>query len=144
MTVAVVLSGGASLGAPQVGMLQALEEEGVRADLLVGTSVGAVNTAWLAGHPDRPVAELGRIWRSLRRRDVFPAEPWHGLLGFVGRRPNLVPPGPLRELIRTHLPFDRLEDAPTPLHVVVTDVLTCASGAPSMRWRPPCSTSIRH
>ena len=46
--VAFVLSGGGSLGAVQVGMLQALTESGIRPDLLIGTSVGAVNAAWMA------------------------------------------------------------------------------------------------
>jgi NTE family protein len=49
---AFVLSGGCSLGAVQVGMLQALMESGIRPDLLVGTSAGAVNAAWIAGRPD--------------------------------------------------------------------------------------------
>ncbi len=125
MTTAFVLSGGAL----QVGMIQALQERGIRADLLVGTSVGAVNGAWLAGHPDSPVAELAEVWGSLRRGDVFPAEPLHGLFGFMGRRRGLVPPDRLRDLIQRHLTFDRLEDAPVPLHVVVTDVLTTAGVA---------------
>lgn len=129
MTTAFVLSGGASLGALQVGMLQALDERGVRADLLVGTSVGAVNAAWLAGHPDSPVTDLAEIWRSLRRGDVFPTEPLHGLFGFMGRRRGLVPPTRLLALIEQHLTFDRLEDAPVPLHVVVTDVLSTADVA---------------
>ena len=50
MTTAFVLSGGGSLGAVQVGMLQALTERQVNPDLLVGTSAGAVNAAFLAGH----------------------------------------------------------------------------------------------
>jgi len=129
MTTAFVLSGGASLGSLQVGMLRALHERGVRADLLVGTSVGAVNAAWLAGHPDSPVADLAQIWRSLRRGDVFPAEPLHGLFGFMGRRRGLEPPQRLLALIEEHLTFDRLEDAPVPLHVVVTDVLSTADVA---------------
>ena len=47
MTTAFVLSGGGSLGAVQVGMLAALNERGFRPDLLVGTSVGALNAAYL-------------------------------------------------------------------------------------------------
>lgn len=48
MSVAFVLSGGASLGSIQVGMLQALIANRIRPELIVGTSVGAVNGAWLA------------------------------------------------------------------------------------------------
>ena len=49
MTVAFVLSGAASLGSVQVRMLEALTANAIRPDLIVGTSVGAVNGAWLAG-----------------------------------------------------------------------------------------------
>lgn len=48
--VALVLSGGASLGAVQAGMLHALYERGLAPDLIVGTSVGAINGAFIASH----------------------------------------------------------------------------------------------
>ena len=64
MTAALVLSGGANLGAAQVGMMMALQETGVRPDLVIGTSVGALNGAWIAA--DAPLDELGDLWRSLR------------------------------------------------------------------------------
>src|SRR5207237_4886273 len=51
MRVAFVLSGGASLGASQAGMLQALYEDGIRPDLLIGTSAGAINAAFIASRP---------------------------------------------------------------------------------------------
>ncbi len=73
MTTAFVLSGGASLGAVQVGMLLALAEEDVRPDLIVGTSVGALNAAWIAERLDRDgIASLAELWRSLTRADVLP------------------------------------------------------------------------
>ena len=57
--VAFVFSGGVSLGAIQVGMLKALFEAGIKPDLLVGTSVGAINAAWIAGWPSKEgVAKL--------------------------------------------------------------------------------------
>jgi NTE family protein len=52
--VAFVLSGGASLGAIQVGMLRALYERNIRPDLIVGTSAGALNGAYIAPAPRRP------------------------------------------------------------------------------------------
>src|SRR5213596_825375 len=51
---AFVLSGGASLGALQVGMLEALYERGITPDFLVGTSVGALNAAFVASRPQCP------------------------------------------------------------------------------------------
>lgn len=65
---AVVLSGGGSLGAAQVGALRALYEAGVRPDLFVGCSVGALNAAFLAVDPSPGrLDELERIWRALQR-----------------------------------------------------------------------------
>lgn len=122
MTTAFVLSGGANLGAAQAGMLAAMDEAGVVPDLVVGSSVGAVNGAWVAGHGD--LAALGNVWRSLRRGDVFPTRPIGGLLGFLGRSDHLVSDHGLRQLLRKHLRFARLEDAAVPLHVVATDLLT--------------------
>jgi NTE family protein len=124
MAVAFVLSGGASLGAVEVGMLCALEERGIRPDVIVGTSVGAVNGAWLAGHPDTPVTELAEVWKGLHRGDVFPTDPRRGLLAFAGRRRSFFDEDPLRSLIERHLTFTTLETAPIPLHVVAIEVLT--------------------
>src|SRR5882757_687617 len=125
MTTAFVLSGGASLGAVQVGMLLALAKEDVRPDLIVGTSVGAVNGAWIAANSGRDgIASLAELWRSLTRADVFPTRLLTGLLGFLGRQSNLVSDSALRHLLEEHLRFRRLEDAPIPFHVVATDVLS--------------------
>ena len=85
-TTAFVLTGGGSLGAVQVGMLQALSVHGVRPDLLVGTSSGAMNAAWVAGHgmSTDSLAELASIWTGLRRTDVFPVGPRQVLRGLLG------------------------------------------------------------
>jgi NTE family protein len=123
--VAFVLSGGGSLGAIQVGMLQALFEEGVKPDLLVGTSAGAVNAAWMAGHPDRDgVKELAAIWCGLRRQHIFPINPWAGARGLFGRTNHFISNAGLRALLERHLALERLEDAQIPIHVVATDLKT--------------------
>lgn len=125
MTAAFVLSGGSSLGAVQVGMLQALSRAGVRPDLLVGTSVGALNAAWVAGDATpEGVDGLARAWCDLHRADVFPFQPLRGFLGFTGRRSSLLDDAGMRRLLHEHLRFDALEQAPIPLHVVAVDVLT--------------------
>jgi NTE family protein len=125
VTVAFVLSGGASLGAVEVGMLHALADEGIFPDVLCGTSVGAFNAAFVAGHPgSQGIAELADVWRGITRRQVFPLNPLKGLLGFVGRSDHLIADAPIRRLVEKHLTFERLEDAPTALHVVATDVIT--------------------
>src|SRR5262249_61337501 len=79
---AFVLSGGASLGAVQVGMVRALYERGIEADLIVGTSVGSINGGFLASRPQRPrtAEELGEVWRGGGPRDSFPPRPLSGFL----------------------------------------------------------------
>jgi NTE family protein len=125
LTTAFVLSGGASLGAVEVGMLRGLTEAGIRPDMLLGTSVGALNAAYVAGHPGVDgVDGLAALWRSIRRDDVFPLRPITGLLGFLGRRNHLVPAEPLRRLIMSNLTFERLEDSPVPLHVIATEIVS--------------------
>lgn len=125
MTTAFVLSGGGSLGSIQVGMLLALAERDIMPDLLVGSSVGAVNAAWTAGRSGREGArQLAEVWRSVKREDVFPIRPVAGLLGFLGRSDHLVPPDPLRSLLTRHLRYPRLEDAPVPVEVIATEVTT--------------------
>lgn len=125
MTTAFVLSGGASLGAIQVGMLQALSARGIVPDLIVGTSVGAVNGAWLAaGSSEQDLRALADVWRGLRRSDVFPTELFTGFAGFVGVRNHLVSNRGIRRIVQKNLRFDTLEEAPIPFYVIAADVLS--------------------
>ncbi|HEY1116989.1 MAG TPA: patatin-like phospholipase family protein, partial [Acidimicrobiales bacterium] len=125
-TTAFVLSGGGSLGAVQVGMLQALAAGGIEPDLLVGASAGALNAAFIGGHgfDGASVDQLAAVWASLRRQDVFPFSPPRQLLALAGARPSLCSPAGLGRLVDEHLGYDRLEDARVPVHIVTTDVLS--------------------
>lgn len=106
-------------------MLQALADRGVHPDLIIGTSVGALNGVFLAAHATRAgIDALGDIWRALRRRDVFPMGPLQGALGYYGLRNWLVRPSSLEKLVRDNIRFEKLEDAPVPLHVVATDIVS--------------------
>ena len=126
MTTAFVLSGGGSLGAVQAGMLAALEEQGLRPDLLIGTSAGALNAAYLGAHgySSESIADLATLWRGLRRQDVFPVDPLRSVLAFAGKRASLCSMRPLRRLVDKHLPITDLGDAQLPLHIITTDVLS--------------------
>ena len=130
---AFVLSGGASLGAIQGGMLQALFERGIAPDLIVGTSVGAINGAFIASREPtfETALELGGIWRGLRRGTVFPTNALTGFVGFIGHSDHLIPEGNLRRLIASHLQVERLEQMNVPLHVIVTNVLSGQELRPS-------------
>lgn len=107
-------------------MLRALYERGIAPDLIVGTSAGAINGAYIASRPQtvETAKALGEIWRGLKRANVFPVSPLTGLLGFVGRRNYLIPDFGLRKLIGRHVEVDRLEDLPIPMRVVAVGALT--------------------
>jgi NTE family protein len=104
--IAFVLSGGGNRGALQGGALKALLERGIVPDLIVGTSVGALNGVTLAADPTVAGARrLAANWALIRRDDIFPGNPltvgWRVLRGhgslhgqqnlarFIGRQ---VPP----------------------------------------------------
>src|SRR5690348_10875471 len=124
MTTAFVLSGGGSLGAVQVGMLQALAEHGETPDLLVGTSAGAINAAYVAGHGTSRASldTLAQSWARLRRGDVFPLNPRQHLLALTGSRASMFTSDGLQRIISSHLPYRLLQDAPTPGHIVATNL----------------------
>jgi NTE family protein len=121
---AFVLAGGGSFGAIQVGMMHALAANGVFPDIVVGSSVGALNGAYYAGDPTlEGVLQLERIWRGLRRQDVFPLS-LRTLLAFVWRRDFLIPHVGIQKLIDEYMPYRNLEDARLPVHIVTTDVIS--------------------
>lgn len=70
---AFVLSGGGNRGAIQVGALEVLLEAGIKPDLIVGTSIGAINGTYLAIDPTvRATYELADFWRAVTRADTYP------------------------------------------------------------------------
>lgn len=121
---AFVLAGGGSLGAIEVGMLQALLDGGEAPAFLVGASAGAINAAYFAGDPTVAGArELERIWCALNRREVFPFN-LGSVFGLLRRRDHLVDSSGLQRLLERHLAYRRLEDAAMPVHLVASDMLT--------------------
>ena len=121
---AFVLAGGGSLGAVQVGMLRVLEAHGIKPDLIVGSSVGAINGAHYAGAATAEgINRLQQIWLGLRRADIFPFG-LETLFGVIWSRGFLVSSQGLRNLFERHLPYCTLEAARIPIHVVATDLLS--------------------
>ena len=104
-------------------MLRALFENDCCPDFLIGTSVGAVNAAWVAARPDHDgMGELADIWMSLRRGHVFPLSPVTGARGLLGRANHFISNDGLRAVLERHIPYERLEEAALPVHVVATEL----------------------
>lgn len=123
-----VLGGGGSLGAAQVGMLRALAERGIVADLVVGTSVGALNGAIVALDPHDAVARLTPVWAMMTRRHVFPGGPLGQARTLRRGRTHLFPNTGLRAVIDAHLPRDAtFADLAVPFGAVTMDVTTAAA-----------------
>jgi NTE family protein len=122
---ALVFAGGGSLGAAQVGMLEALAEAGVVPDLLVGASVGAINAAYFASDPTRAgVERLASIWRGLKRPEVFRFSPVGVLLSLFGQRTYLCNAKVFRRFLERNLPYRLLEEARIPCHIVASEMVS--------------------
>lgn len=106
---ALVLSGGGGRGAYECGVYQYLEEAGWTPDILVGTSIGAINAAAIAS--GKTARELEAAWLSTRTRDIqrfWRVRPWR----------SVYDTSPLRHTLTRFIDFDRL--ARTERRVLIT------------------------
>jgi NTE family protein len=118
--VAFVLGGGGNLGAIQVGMLRALVEAGIRPDVVVGCSVGALNGAAYAAEPDMfGVGRLEELWQGVAGRNLLPS----GFLPAVQlarRGPAVHSIDGLREVVEDFLPVTTFEELDVRFECVAT------------------------
>ncbi len=120
---ALVLGGGGALGALQAGLLRALLRTGVRPSMIVGTSAGALNGAFLAFRPDVAGAdELVGIWKSLRDRQLFMFNPMRVALQLFTGRLCLGRNDVIRTLVERHTPVDDFGATAIPLYITTTNL----------------------
>jgi len=120
-----VLGGGGSLGASQVGMLQALAEHHIVPDLVVGSSVGALNGAVVALDPVGAVSRLSHAWTQMTRRVVFPGGPLAQARTLRRTRTHLFPSSGLAAVIADFLGAGTsFTDLALPFGAVTTDIAT--------------------
>ncbi len=121
--VAFVLSGGGNQGIAQVGQLRALVEAGIRPDVIVGCSVGALNGAALAYAPNLTgVARLANVWCSLTGNEVFPGSRLSRAWNVVRRGTHLFTSDGLQLVIREATPARSFADLTIPLRVIAADL----------------------
>src|SRR3981081_3356664 len=117
--VAYVLGGGRDLGANEVGMLRALLERGILPDLIVGTSIGALNGAAIAAEPTLDMLDpLEGAWLRLGKERVFDS-PLRIASTLIRERTHLNSNLPLRRLIHRLLPVTTFEERAAPFKGVV-------------------------
>ncbi len=120
---ALVLAGGGTRGAVQIGMLQVLSEHGFRPDRIYGTSVGAINGVGFAGNPTPSgVTQMGDIWRELTADTVYPQGRLHGPWMYIQQRDAVYANSGLRGVLEASFPFERLEETVIPVEVVATSL----------------------
>ena len=117
---ALVLCGGGSRGALELGFHRALVELGVPIDFIVGSSVGALNGAFIAA--GESVEAMSALWRSIRFRDLFGLN-WRALVN-PRRADSIYGNLRLRHFIERYLPAKRFEDLRIPLTILATDLDT--------------------
>ena len=105
MTTAFVLGGGGILGAVEGGMLRALFERGITPDLVLGTSVGAVNGAMVAREPRLPVIDrLTDLWtQTAASRDVYGDRPLRTVRRAVSTGTHIYSAKPLTQRLADEL-----------------------------------------
>jgi NTE family protein len=127
---AYVLGGGGVLGSSEVGMVRALAEHGIRPDLVLGTSIGALNGAFIAADPGVEGAErLAAVWEAVVREGVFLDNPMRQAARVARYRTHLLSNAPLRHVIDRYLPVSRFDE----LEVAFQCVAACIEDS-SGRW----------
>jgi len=115
ITRALVLSGGGGRGAYECGVCKYLEEAGLLPDILVGTSIGAINAAAIAS--GRSAAELEATWLTTRTRDMqrfWRLRPWRAVYDT----------SPWRKTLHRFIDFDALARTDKRLLIAATEIET--------------------
>jgi NTE family protein len=119
---AFVLGGGGVLGAHEVGMLRALSEAGIQPDVVVGTSVGAINGAFVAADPAGAAARLGELWQGEALRQAFSETLWGRAARLARSGTHLHSIEPLRHMLDDMLPGEEFADLELPFHCVAASI----------------------
>lgn len=120
---AFVLSGGGNQGVSQVGMLRALLERGIGPDVVVGTSVGALNGAVVASNPTvAQIDHLEQVWTELTAERVFPGGAFRRAWNLLRRDDHLIGNEGLREMIDGSLIAESFDQLAAPMRVVAADL----------------------
>jgi len=156
---AFVLGGGGHRGAYEVGMLKALARRGIEPDVIVGTSIGAINGALFASSPNADgIRALEEAWRHLEFRDLFPGRPWSRVWSAVRQRTYLHDNTHLREWLTDRVGGAAIEDLPVQFQCVsariedssehwftsgsLVDALLASSAVPGLL--PPVQVAGKH
>ena len=122
MKTAFVLGGGGVLGAHEVGMLRALAQAGIRPDVVVGTSVGAINGVFVAADPAGAAARLDQMWQGAALQEAFSESLWGRAARLARSGTHLHSIEPLRRMLGDMLPVRDFADLELPFQCVAASI----------------------
>jgi NTE family protein len=121
--IAFVLGGGGVLGAHEVGMLRALAEHGIRPDVVLGTSVGAINGAFFAADPTLAgVERLTELWRAANLTDRSPGTVLRRVTTLARSGTHLQSLTEMRDRLTAVLPVRTVEELSIPFQCVAASI----------------------
>ncbi|MFH1154066.1 MAG: patatin-like phospholipase family protein [Pseudomonadota bacterium] len=121
---ALVLSGGGSRGAFQVGVWKYLKERNWQPDIICGTSIGAVNAAAIGSGLD--VATLEHLWTTHNRRRIYRLNLVSFMAHTLFRRAvtPVLDTGPMKDMLAKHLDFNALKQSTTRVVISAVNITT--------------------
>lgn len=122
MSTAFVLGGGGLLGAHEVGMLMALSDAQIRPNLVIGTSIGAINGAFVAADPVGSAAKLSDLWQGEALRDAFGETLWSRAVTLARSGTHLHPIEPLGRMLDDMLDATDFADLKLPFQCVAASI----------------------
>lgn len=121
---AFVLGGGGKWGAVEVGMLKALDEAAIVPDLILGTSIGALNGSVVAHQPGKAgVDRLGSLWEDIASSDLMRGSLFERVRSVASFQPAMQDSGGLRSLLEEiHGSGMKIEDLVIPFQCVAASI----------------------
>ena len=122
---ALILSGGSNKGAIQVGALKALLEHNINFDLVIGVSIGSLNSIYFAYKPNlEGIRELEKIWLNVKKEDIFGDVRISALINFLRNKESLFSNDKLREFIVKNSPVKTFSELKLKCYIIALDIKT--------------------
>src|ERR671936_952714 len=108
-------------------MLRALTEAGIRPDLVLGTSVGAINGVFVAADPATALGRLDRVWRGGVASEAFGGSLFGRVATLARSGTHLHDNAPLRRMLEELLPVRKIEELAVPFQCVAASIERAAA-----------------
>lgn len=122
---ALILSGGSNKGAIQVGALKALLEYNINFDLVIGVSIGSLNSVYFAYKPNlEGIRELEKIWLNVKKEDIFGNVRISAIINFLRNKESLFSNDKFREFIVKNSPVKTFSELKLKCYIIALDIKT--------------------